>query len=499
MSIFLLLTSFYASGQIGFCGTVDDGSMRESLIKNRALINKIEIREDDWIFIPLQFHIVNKSDGTGGIKEDRVIQELCNINTRYAPYKIKFYLNDKFNYINSNNLYNTPGSNFAKGKIRSNRNKYPNAVDMFIVNNIPNEGSGGGNILGYYTPELQVLVIRKSQFAINGQTTVHELGHFFSLQHPFYGWECDPYDPEKHGNPVDKLNICGSYEIEFADGSNCETAGDFICDTPADYMTGITDSDGDCKMDYIIIDYHGDTVKTMENNYMSYYFGCDDYVFTPMQIEAYKASYYSSSRSNLRQNQVVPDTNSLDLSGFEITTPKHDSKTEYYDKVHLEWTPVENAFGYIVSVEQKGLQVAFFNYVVNGENHILLEELNPNKWYEVKITAFSKVDGCAPQSQSHKFKTGKWTVSNKEIVDTDDIFVYPNPVQGSFLYTESDKNYGEVQLKIVDVLGRVVDSRSMSINKGINTIDVANIVEGYYNIIIGTKDKKFLRKAFVKQ
>ncbi len=496
MFVFFLLTSLYASGQNGFCGTVDDGSMRERLLRNRALLDKIEIREDEWIFVPIQFHVVTKSDGTGGIDEIKIIRELCNINTRYAPYKIKYYLNGDFNYIKSTKLYDNPGENISVSKIRSNRNKYPNAISMFIVGNIPAGGSTG-EVLGYYSPPLDVLVVRKSQFAINGQTTVHELGHFFSLKHPFYGWECDPYDPAKHGNPVNILVTECGFEIEFADGSNCADAADMICDTPPDYMTGITDENRDCKMDYVILDYHGDTVKTMENNYMSYYFDCENYEFTPMQIEQYKADFYSSDRDKLRQGQVEPDTSALDLSSFEVTSPKNGSKLEYYDKVHLEWTPIDNAFGYIVIVEQKGFQV--FTASVTGANSVVIEGLKPKKWYKVRIIPYSKADGCVPQSEEYKFKTGEWTVSNKEIVGADDITVYPNPVQGNLLHMDSDNNYGKVQLKIINVLGKVVDSRSIKVNKGVNTIDVSNILVGHYSLIIETQDKKFFRKSFVKQ
>ncbi len=497
MFVFLLLTSFYASGQNGFCGTVDDGSMRERLLRNRALVDRIEIREDEWIFVPIQFHIVTKSDGTGGIDEAKVIAELCNINTRYAPYKIKYYLNGDFNYIKSTRLYNAPGSILGVNKIKTNKKKYPNAISMFIVDNIPSDNEEGGEVLGYFSPPLDVLVVRKSQFAINGQTTVHELGHFFTLDHPFLGWGCAPYDPEKHGNPVNILETECGFEIEFADGSNCETAGDMICDTPPDYMTGITDENRDCKMDYVVLDYHGDTVKTMTNNYMSYYFNCYDYKFTPMQIEAYKSSFYSKDRDYLRQGQVEPDTSALDLSEFNMITPKNGSKLEHYDEVYLEWTPVENAFGYIVHVERQGVDI--LSQVVNGKSHALIKGLEPEKWYRFKIIPYSKTDGCTIESELYKFRTGKWTVSNKEIAEADGISVYPNPVQGDLLHLDSHENYGNVQYKIVNVLGKVVDSRSININGGVSTIDVSNIVTGYYNLVIETENKKFLRKTFVKQ
>ena len=75
---------------------------------------------------------------------------------------------------------------------------------------------------------------------VNSGSFAHETGHFFGLPHTF--------------NPDE------SQTTELADGSNCSTDGDKICDTPADPY--LTDSDEtwieDCAFVYEGKDANGD-------------------------------------------------------------------------------------------------------------------------------------------------------------------------------------------------------------------------------------------------
>jgi hypothetical protein len=79
----------------------------------------------------------------------------------------------------------------------------------------------------------------------------HELGHFFGLLHTFEG----------NGE-------------ELVDGSNCETAGDGICDTPADPYNPdhkVDEYVKDCIFYKDIKDANGDYYQPQVGNIMSYY------------------------------------------------------------------------------------------------------------------------------------------------------------------------------------------------------------------------------------
>ncbi len=61
--------------------------------------------------------------------------------------------------------------------------KDTNALNVFT------NGSAGGGVAGYYSRRGDYVFILNS-YANGGSTTItHELGHFFTLPHTFYGWE----------------------------------------------------------------------------------------------------------------------------------------------------------------------------------------------------------------------------------------------------------------------------------------------------------------------
>lgn len=82
----------------------------------------------------------------------------------------------------------------------------------------------------------------------------HELGHLMGLEHTF------------EGNGTENV-----------DGSNCETAGDGICDTPADPYDPndmLTVWQNGCEFVYQGLDANGEFYQPDMGNVMSYY-GCD--------------------------------------------------------------------------------------------------------------------------------------------------------------------------------------------------------------------------------
>jgi hypothetical protein len=56
-------------------------------------------------YIPVQFHIVRQTAGTGGIHPLILYRELDSVNARYAPANMQFYTCSPVNYINDTDLY----------------------------------------------------------------------------------------------------------------------------------------------------------------------------------------------------------------------------------------------------------------------------------------------------------------------------------------------------------------------------------------------------------
>ncbi len=92
-------------------------------------------------------------------------------------------------------------------------------INVFVVGEIRKTGIYS-RIEGYtfFPGGDDIIVITKLDFTSNG--LAHQMGHFFGL-----------YNTYENG-----------FGLEMIDGSNCNTAGDLICDTPADISVGMLGS-----------------------------------------------------------------------------------------------------------------------------------------------------------------------------------------------------------------------------------------------------------------
>ncbi|MGE5355927.1 MAG: zinc-dependent metalloprotease [Deltaproteobacteria bacterium] len=499
---FIGFLSYNSFTQIHICGTKDDGSMMARLIENKKYMEShLGLRGDnDWIYIPVQFHIVSDANGVGGVEERKIIDELCTINKNYSPNKMKFYLTPDFSYVKYNPLYNDPGSDFAEAKIKTSKNK--NALNIFIVNDIPS-GSGFGQVLGYYSPILDIIVIRKNQIGVNQQTVSHEIGHFFSLQHPFYGWEETPYDAAVHGNPlkIQKIKWGGiNFDIELVNRSNCNDAADKICDTPPDYNFGIVDPEQNCKLNGPILDYNKDTIKTQENNYMSYFFNCGKYQFTPMQVSAMRADFLSNLRSYIRTG-VVPDTTAINAADFKVVSPLENETTPFYDEVTLDWQDMPGATHYLVSIFPPSAPNNIKYFFVKGVSKVIVKDLEKNKKYTWHVKPYNVGNTCTNKLGPANFKTGNYTVGiEEELTAGEDMQVFPNPVNDNLFYVFSKNAHTRTDLKMYNSLGQLVDSWSMDIGIGTNSINLtkSNYQKGFYNLILKTKDRDYIRRLIIQ-
>jgi PKD repeat protein len=115
--------------------------------------------------------------------------------------------------------------------------------------------------------------------ATNGSTLSHEMGHFFALSHT-------------HGNS----NDIASTE-ELVNGSNCESTGDFICDTPADPQLGASNVSFNCQYTGFAQDINEDFYQPDPTNIMSYSRKECRTFFSPQQYARINAVYQVSRNS----------------------------------------------------------------------------------------------------------------------------------------------------------------------------------------------------------
>ncbi len=158
-------------------------------------------------------HIISKTDGTDGFTLNEVNSALSIAEDDYSDDAISFTILG-VDTIKSDYYYNFSASKFGD-LINTNPHEY--AIDIYFVKNV--SYGRASDIPG------TSLVIGGTY--VNTSVLSHELGHCIGLFHTHSGRGCNDF---------------ANCE-EAIDGSNCETCGDLVCDTPADpCLSGYVDA-----------------------------------------------------------------------------------------------------------------------------------------------------------------------------------------------------------------------------------------------------------------
>jgi len=191
------------------CGTSNITGSTSVMSKTSARTAKIN--GDEPIVINMYFNILN-SGSTSTVTEQQCKDALVLLNNRYAPSHVVFRYNGYRNYYN--NASATINSDNEFNQLR-NINTNTASLQVFFVDGFNINGQTG--IVGKAQLPGTFMALRKD--ARDTFVFAHEIGHNLNLFHTFHGQACEP-DP----------NI----PAELTNGTNCATAGDLVCDTPAD-------------------------------------------------------------------------------------------------------------------------------------------------------------------------------------------------------------------------------------------------------------------------
>lgn len=448
-----------------FCGFHAGEKDIERLVANLEYAESVEFHRSNEIFyVPLKFHLIARSDGTGRLNENSALNQICILNQNFAPHNIQFFLKDKsFNYINSNAAFNNPSNSPST----LNNNRDSRALNVYWAD----ETIPGENVLGYYDTQWDWVVVRNNQ--INSHFTLsHEIGHFFSLMHTFFGWETQPWEEDLHGNPVTQTFAPAPWaqiRVELVDGSNCGISADRICDTPPDY--GFGSFWGGCSPFTLeVFDRNNDLIEPMQNNYMSYFFNCPEYEFTPMQEAAMRADFSSPARNYLRNGFGIPETDEI-TEVPQTIYPTHNGTSDYFDEVPLMWDEVTGASFYFVEVSP--LPIFGNNSIIQTivyDTEYTINDLNPNTTYHWRVKAMNETSFCAPISQRFTFRTSDIRTSVSSFPENLISFsLLKNPLSTGMKPTigiENNHEFAEFKFEVFSINGQLLSTESASLSLG---------------------------------
>tara|TARA_X000000368_G_scaffold225507_1_gene178010 strand:+ start:463 stop:2196 length:1734 start_codon:yes stop_codon:yes gene_type:complete len=265
LTIFLLffhLFSYnFSQEDSSLCGTIVPQNFLEIELNSKSnynyymseFYNKIQLKTSTALTdIPVKIHVVRNDFGSTNISIDEILSEIDEVNSFLQNSFLRINICDEINYINDSSLYE-----FDLEQIESlYSNHQEDILNIYFVESITTNNS---ELCGYtYMPGNQnqfydVIVMDNqcTNSSVN-QTLVHEFGHHFNLIHT--------HGPQN-----------GVLTDEFVNGANCSSAGDRVCDTPADpELNSSNVSNVNCLYSGNVTDEYGLLFDPDTSNIMSY-------------------------------------------------------------------------------------------------------------------------------------------------------------------------------------------------------------------------------------
>jgi hypothetical protein len=491
--LFLTITTltFAQTPELAPCGTAPVKS--EWLInyqKNPAAFQQYT-RNSTTLYAGITLHALGSTNGGGYILYDRLMEGFCDLNKDFQDADIQFFIEGEINTIDSSEWLSH--STVLEGAEMMFANNVPNTLNCYVVSN------PAGNA-GYNLPYAGI-ALSKNAASAGSHTWSHEVGHNFSIQHPFLGWEGKIYNYNtptpttvtydytyfKDTLIIDTLIIDTAF-VELTDGSNCTFAADGFCDTSPDYLSfGGWACNAQGESNILLKDPNGVDFRSDATNIMTYSNDACVTRFTPEQIAAMRA-YLQTERSAYLYNQN-PMRDSIGVAPTMISPINGD--IEQFDFVNLNWESVPNATHYVLQLSRfASFAVVEYNAIVS-DTSVILTELLDGKTYYWKVKAFNQGYTCAPISPTESFETQDVT-RTENINSIEDFRIYPTVLESGQLLNieiESRKNLA-ANLAIYNIAGQRVLQQNLDVNAGRNKAQIAipTLSGGTYIIQIQTAE-----------
>lgn len=382
------------------------------------------------LYVPVVIHIVGNDNGSGYFPKDQAYQLICELNRQYVPVSIRFFLADTFYYINNSKYYN---HDWNDGYQMMDFNNVPTVMNVYIVQNPSGAcgyayypGGGPGNGRGG-------IALAKSCARPGNSTFPHEVGHYLSLPHTFDNWN-------------------SSGVSEFVNGTNCASAGDYFCDTPADYL----DYRWNCPYTGTKLDLNGDPYQPDGSFYMSYSIEPCGKRFSQEQIDAMRISR-SQDRTYLN---AVPAPNYIPEQTTTLVIP-FDSATVPTSGFMLRWNKIPGIQEYAgLITPYPSFAFATVKFYTTDTFYYVSEYLNNATSYRWKVNPISPFYPCMDldsMSSSREFTTDASMTGTAENLQESDYLIMPVPATASEIITlQFPTTHQSNSISVVDLSGKTI-------------------------------------------
>ena len=334
-------------------------------IQKQPLTNQLQTKQqsNEILVVNIFFNIL-VSNYSSDVSEQECKDAVENINSYFNSSNIVF----KFSgYRNRYNQSLTSINSDADFNNLRNINTNEDNLQVFLIDSFFGNSGGRAQFPGNY------LALTKDY--VDTFVLAHEIGHNLNLYHTHHGGPAEP-DPD--------------IPAEAIDGSNCATAGDLICDTPADPLL-ISGSGG--NINSLTCTYTGGGGFNPDTeNIMSYTSTeCGDSFTNDQGNRMREALLTINDLQSIQEDKSIlaePIEISFERENYQRTYQGDCFEVSYMEVYNLEF---QKGFNYSIEVTTNTIFGNNTTTYTFNSNEIPTLELNQDYSYESKITNYSDV------------------------------------------------------------------------------------------------------------
>lgn len=501
-----LLAQSIKTWSCGMSQTDQELLAKRTLESKRTYEQGLTSSRTETTWVPVKFHLVSRTNGTGAISEIDVFENLCTLNDYYFDQDIQFYIGDgEFNYILNSNAYESGIGTAANLLFDQAKSEYPGMLHIFILNNYADGAVFNTDFGGFYSISDDHILLEIEFVRDDKYTIAHQVGHYFSLLHTHHGWTAFGYDIDKFGQQCPEIlpgGLVAEKQAREGDCKNCDETGDFLCDTNPDYFFFKYYDHDNCEYLEDVLDPCGELVVPPTDNLMAYYGSCE-LSFTEEQKGLIEASLFNRRKTGSINPEFNPTEVEQITGEVTIISPLESEVLDHNDVVKLKWEEVTGASRYIIDVDI----VSTFNVLperyFSESPRITITDLNPDKDYYWKVFPYNETYTCHTWSDTFSFTSGDGLTNTSDLFSNKDWSIHPNPI--SFekeitLIINSTKTI-KAEFQIFDLLGKEMNNKTVTLIAGNNTIKMGleSLESGTYMISYKIDQKSSSKKLIVNK
>lgn len=446
-------------------------------------------RTDDTLYVGMQVHLVARDNGSGRFTPSRLLDAFCTLNNDYAPSGVQFFFKYDWNLINNTSYFDH--DDILTGIDMMYENDVEDALNIYFCSN------PAGNC-GYNVPYASIAMGNGCSGPAD-HTWAHEIGHAFTLQHTFLGWEGVFYNfsvptPDTllydythfHAEPDTIVPApLDTALTEYNDFSNCYQAADKFCDTPPDYLAYRWDCDVNNMSFVKQKDPDGNEFYSDGTFFMSYADDVCSNRFSDEQIQALRANILAVKQDWLSD---TPGGNPVD--GVANLASPIAGASAPSSNVSFHWNSVQDATHYLLQASRFSTFSIIELDVVASDTFYVGGNFSPNKTYYWRVRPFNNTYTCTDFGEKESFKTD--LASHVSSADASGFRYYPSLIRrGIPLTLELPEAWinQEVQMACYDLTGRQVWTGTSNFVQQTERLNLPDALQepGVYRLVLRTQ------------